>query len=360
MATENIQKGWLYTREGEKFAPETLVENVTTRSGKPYDERVREYLNTLNTSLTQKINNIKTEVDSSGKDYDDAISALQSKDTSHDSSIAALQSKDTQLDADITALENKLQYFDGSSSDKLYIIDNNDKIVAYVAEQLKWFDGSAGNQFFFIDNSENVVAYIDGNGIHSTEYTHKDGTTFTQVLDKVKIFDDKLQWFITNSNNEAFYFVDDSSDTNPQVAAKIDGSGIDAVDFRAKGQDYSLVGLNTAVKANIENIGKNKTAIESNDADILALQGRATAVEGLAAANQTAHNTMEDNLEEYYGYNNFGQDTFYFIDSSTNPKVGTMVNASGITTTNITFANEKNAKENMMFFEKLGTINMTI
>lgn len=393
MATENIQKGWLYTREGEKFAPETLVENVTTRSGKPYDERVREYLNTLNTSLTQKINNIKTEVDSSGKDYDDAISALQSKDSSHDSSIAALQSKDTQLDADITALENKLQYFDGSSSDKLYIVDNNDKVVAYVdgtgvhsvdfligaenksiSEQLKWFDGSAGNQFFFIDNSENVVAYIDSNGIHSTEYTHKDGTTFTWVLDKVKIFDDKLQWFITKNNNEAFYFVDDSSDTNPQVAAKIDGSGIDAVDFRAKGQDYSLVGLNAAVKANIENIGKNKTAIESNDADILALQGRATglesrasalegrttAVEGLAAANQIAHNTMEDNLEEYYGYNNFGQDTFYFIDKSTDPRVGTMVNAAGITTTNITFANEKNAKENMLFFEKLGTVNITI
>lgn len=180
------------------------------------------------------------------------------------------------------------------------------------------------------------------------------------MLNKVKIFDDKLQWFVTNNNNEAFYFVDDSSDTNPQVAAKIDGSGIDAVDFRAKGQDYSLVGLNAAVKANIENIGKNKTAIESNDADILALQGRATAVEGLAAANQAAHNTMEDNLEEYYGYNNFGQDTFYFIDKSADPRVGTMVNASGITTTNITFANEKNAKENMLFFEKLGTVNITI
>jgi hypothetical protein len=80
----------------------------------------------------------------------------------------------------------------------------------------------------------------------------------------------------------------------------------------------------------------------------------------LAAANQTAHNTMEDNLEEYYGYNNFGQDTFYFIDKSADPRVGTMVNAAGITTTNITFANEKNAKENMMFFEKLGTVNITI
>lgn len=440
MATENIQKGWLYTREGEKFAPETLVENVTTRSGKPYDERVREYLNTLNTSLTQKINNIKTEVDSSGKDYDDAIKALQSKDSSHDSSIAALQSKDTQLDADITALENKLQYFDGSSSDKLFIVDNNNKVVAYVdgtgvhsvdfligtenksiAEQLKWFDGSAGNQFFFIDDSENVVAYIDGNGIHSTEYTHKNGTTFSWVIeqlntfnekiieynsaisalqdkdrefavvipiiqnkdreqderlsdleDKDSEFEDKLQYLNYEEAPDAFYFIDSSSDK--KVAAKIAGDGIDAVDFRAKGQDYSLVGLNAAVKANIENIGKNKTAIESNDTDILALQGRATelesrasalegrttAVEGLAAANQVAHNTMEDNLEEYYGYNNFGQDTFYFIDKSTDPRVGTMVNAAGITTTNITFANEKNAKENMMFFEKLGTVNITI
>lgn len=354
MATENIQKGWLYTRDGDKFAPETLVENVTTRSGKPYDERVREYLNSLNTSLTTKINSIKTDVESSGKDYGSAISALQAKDV--------------QLDADITALETKLQYFDGSASDKLYIVDNSNKIVAYVdgtgvhsidfligienksiAEQLQWFDGSSGSEFFFIDNSNNVVAFIDGNGIHSTEYIHKDGTTFSWVLDKIRAFDNELQWFAPDENNEAFYIIDNSNN----VAAKVDGFGIDAIDFKAKGQDYSLVGLNSAVKTNIENIGKNKSAIESNDADILALQNRATELE-------TAHDTMEDNLEEYYGYNNFGQDTFYFIDSSTIPKVGTMVNGAGITTTNITFANEKNAKENMMFFEKLGTIDIQI
>lgn len=35
---EQIKKGWLYTREDEKFAPNTLVENVYTRSGTPYDE----------------------------------------------------------------------------------------------------------------------------------------------------------------------------------------------------------------------------------------------------------------------------------------------------------------------------------
>jgi hypothetical protein len=55
---ETIQKGWLHTRDGEKFAPETLIENVTTRSGRPYDERVREYLSSVYSSLQSEINRI--------------------------------------------------------------------------------------------------------------------------------------------------------------------------------------------------------------------------------------------------------------------------------------------------------------
>jgi hypothetical protein len=42
--SETLHKGWLTTRDGEKYAPATLVENVYTRSGKPYDDRVREYI----------------------------------------------------------------------------------------------------------------------------------------------------------------------------------------------------------------------------------------------------------------------------------------------------------------------------
>ena len=405
MSVETIKQGWLHTREGEKFAPQTLVENVTTRSGKPYDERVREYLGSLNSSLTRKIESVKGEI--SGKNYDKAIKNLQDKDvelnnaissvnglvSSNSVAIANLQIKDSGHDTDIANLQNKtnqlsnqLQYFDGLTNDRLLIIDNNNNVVAYVdgtgvhsidfligvdnksiAEQLQWFDGSSGSEFFFIDNSNNVVAFIDGNGIHSTEYIHKNGTTFSQVLEKIEAFDNELKWFAPDENNEAFYIIDNSDN----VAAKIDGSGIDAVDFRAKGQDYSLVGLNSVVKTNADGIGQNKQAIESNDADILTLQSRATAleeragsledrtvaVEQLASANQNAHGVMEDNLEEYYGYNNFGDDTFYFIDKSKN--VGTMVNGAGITTTNITFANEKNAKDNIMFFEKRGTINIT-
>jgi len=36
--SEIIQKGWLTTRDGEKYAPNTLIESVFTRSGIKYDE----------------------------------------------------------------------------------------------------------------------------------------------------------------------------------------------------------------------------------------------------------------------------------------------------------------------------------
>jgi hypothetical protein len=45
--SDTLRKGWLTTRDGELYAPATLVENVYTRSGKPYDERVREYIQGL-------------------------------------------------------------------------------------------------------------------------------------------------------------------------------------------------------------------------------------------------------------------------------------------------------------------------
>lgn len=64
---EIIQKGWLETREGNKFAPATLVENVYTRSGKAYDERVREYVDQIQTNTTEQIeikfNNVQTQLD---------------------------------------------------------------------------------------------------------------------------------------------------------------------------------------------------------------------------------------------------------------------------------------------------------
>jgi hypothetical protein len=33
---DKLQKGWLYTREGDRFAPATLIESVYNRNGESY------------------------------------------------------------------------------------------------------------------------------------------------------------------------------------------------------------------------------------------------------------------------------------------------------------------------------------
>lgn len=308
---ETVHKGWLETRDGEKFAPMTLIENVNTRSGKPYDQHVREYITSLNSKLNNKVNTVQVKNDQQDK----SIEELQKKDTELSKNITNLDtklSKDiadlgtknseqdiriTELQAKDTEFTNKLQHFDGSTSDTLYIIDNNNKIVAY----------------------------INKNGIHATEYTNANGATFSDIVNRLKTCEDELTWIDTMANNEAFYFIDNGNN----VAAKIDGTGITAVDFTAKGQSYTLVGLNTEVKNNAGHIN--------------VLTDRA--------------NILENNLKTYYGYEHLGQDTFYFIDNNNN--VVAKIDSAGITTTNITFANEKNAKQNMMFFENMGTINIS-
>lgn len=45
MITENIlHKGWLKTREGEKYAPNTIIDNVYAMDGTPYDDVVKGYV----------------------------------------------------------------------------------------------------------------------------------------------------------------------------------------------------------------------------------------------------------------------------------------------------------------------------
>jgi hypothetical protein len=42
--TKILHKGWLTTREGEKYAPATLIENVFSRNGTPYDTEIKKYV----------------------------------------------------------------------------------------------------------------------------------------------------------------------------------------------------------------------------------------------------------------------------------------------------------------------------
>ena len=314
--SDTLRKGWLTTRDGELYAPATLVENVYTRSGKPYDERVREYIQQLNGSSNSKI--------------------------------ADLISKVNNLQETNVNLQNKLKNFDGSDSNSLYIIDNNERVIMSVTEagvksteftiattgktpisltdaynqaktandnlaslqtaiedRLKNFDGSDSDKFFFIDNSDRIIAYIDNDGIHSTEVS---ANVFNST-------DGRTELFIT--------------DNNENVIAYIDKDGVHSLNFLI--QDNT--GIVHNVKTVLENLQANLSNLETSmgskiDAEVKARQ------EGDQALN-TRLIPVEAWQDEWDEKSNvsFDENRIYFIDKNNNTIA--YIDDSGLTVTNI-------------------------
>ena len=109
-----VHKGWLKTREGEYFSPNTLSENLYSREGTKYDDVVKGYvqkakieLETTQMTLSQKVDDL----------YD------------------------------------RLKNFDGNDSDTLYIVDGNGYKLAQFDKDgitttfVKATDFTAGNGF---------------------------------------------------------------------------------------------------------------------------------------------------------------------------------------------------------------------
>lgn len=195
---EQIKKGWLYTREDEKFAPNTLVENVYTRSGTPYDEQVRNYFEAVRRA------NATTEGETAAKLKE------------HTSKLENLQQQITDTRNDINERLEHFQDFDDSGI--LYITDE------------------AGN----------VIAYFDDNGIHAVDVEIKSGMTLSQVESDISTLQtdlteaqsqiETIQESLVNidaSERDTLYILDGIGATPEEcnVIAYIDKYGIHAVNF---------------------------------------------------------------------------------------------------------------------------------
>lgn len=195
---EQIKKGWLYTREDEKFAPNTLVENVYTRSGTPYDEQVRNYFEAVRRA------NATTEGETAAKLKE------------HTSKLENLQQQIINTQDDI---EERLKHFQ----------DIDDTGILYIT-----------------DEAGHVIAYFDASGIHAVDVEIKSGMTLsqaesnistlqtdlTEAQNQIKTIRDSLV-NIDASERDTLYILDGMGATPEEcnVIAYIDEYGIHAVNF---------------------------------------------------------------------------------------------------------------------------------
>lgn len=238
--SEQVKKGWLYTREGDKFVPITLVENVYTRNGTPYDTIVKQYLASLESDTTTDITDIK----------------------------ATLVSQAT----DISNLENTVN-------------NNHTEIL----ERLENFQETDDGVLWISDTSGNVIAYIDAEGLHTIDVEIQSGMTVSQLESDVS----KLQTDVTDLDgrldniDSIFGAYDETSkvlyiiDKDENVIAYIDEYGVHSVNFYVPGaRDYLTLDKELtqaqndilALKEEDVNLNKkiatNAASIVSNAADI--------------------------------------------------------------------------------------------
>ena len=54
-----VYRGWLTTRNGDKYAPATLISNVFSDNGTPYDNTVKNYVKQAKSETTETIETVK-------------------------------------------------------------------------------------------------------------------------------------------------------------------------------------------------------------------------------------------------------------------------------------------------------------
>ena len=261
---EQVQKGWLKTRDGDKYAPATLIENVYTRSGVAYDTQVRKYLASVQSSSQTSLTDINAKLE----EHSGTLTNLQDQITTNNQQIL-----------------DKLKNINGDDSDILYIIDSD----------------------------ENVIAYVDDAGVHSIDFEmpglklSEVKTTLSDIdtsLTTIRADITRIQESLVNidaSDSSALYIIDGASDDADQcnVIAYIDKEGVHSVNFYSDGYpDYNT--LAESVAANTKDIADLDTYVKDADSK---LQTQIT-------DNATALSTLND----YFRYSEY-TDTLYIVDN---------------------------------------------
>lgn len=379
--SEQVKKGWLHTREGDKFVPITLVENVYGRSGTPYDTIVKQYLAALESDTTTDITDIRAELNSQATD----ISNLENT-----------------VNANHTEILERLKNFEDTDDGTLWICDTSGNIIAYIdAEGLHTIDveiqsgmtmsklesdvsklqtdvidldgrldaidsifgayDETSKVLYIIDKDENVIAYIDDTGVHSINF-HVPGARDYLILDKeltdaqgdiinlqaedealhdridfeetkrienearITELERKTEYQDVSDTDEVLYIVDKYD----QVVAYVDKDGIHSINV------YS--GDNN-VNVELENIRQDALNLHQKIAD--------EAVARAEKDNQLETKVIEnrgliDNIHKVFGGYDDTSTAFYIVDKNNN--VVAYFDASGLNVIDVTIGDKNNEK----------------
>ena len=285
---EKIHQGWLYTRDGEKFAPITLIDDVFAMNGKKYKDVVNGDINSLKSTLNT------------------ALSSLNTTNSTQDTQIKALQNEDKAIRQEIV---DKFANLNTDDNDKLFVIDKNDNVMAYIdgsgvhsldflvgengisiakfieddyksfvtsttgtlsdlTKKLANFGDDESDKFFIVDQYNNVIAYFDSEGTKSINFTTPEGNLNQVIADldeeigaredlakdvgangvAIAQIKKDIQYFNATDEDTKLFVID----KNNNVIAYFDESGLHALNLISK--NYNIETDLPTIEKNIQDI----------------------------------------------------------------------------------------------------------
>ena len=365
---ESIHQGWLYARDGKKFAPITLIDDVYAMNGKKYKDVV-----------TQQINNVTTAQNTS-------LTSINQTLGQHTTDIEALENADKEILA-------KLTNFGDDGTDTLYIVDKSNNVIAYInglgvhsvdftlpnenqfslkdfinnkyasfvtstnttlttlTKKLENFGDDEGDAFYIVDKYNNVIVYFDETGANSINFTTPSGNLNQVISDLSQEIKDRadLQNNIVAANTTAInsikkdiqYFNAGDTDTelyiidkNNNVMAYVDETGLHSLNVYSK--NFDLESTNARVKVIEDETIPN-------------------AVSNLTTAYQTADTSIRNwiNNEKLVNFGDDTGDTLFIVDRNNN--VMAYIDETGLHSLNVHSENYNMETHIKDLYDKIAT-----
>ena len=221
MAEKTFHKGWLYERDGVKFAPYTLKENIVERDGTKWGENIGNSINTLSDSIDDILTN----------------------------TIPNVENYIGEVDGRTTELEERTQYLDASESNTFYITDANGNIALRV-------DNDGATSFNFITPNTDLNSIYENVSALEDAVDNIYNESLSAISEDIQILHERTKFMNAGLEENTFYI----TDGNGNIGMKVDDAGVTSLEFIAGDME---------IKSTIEGLLSTSSTLEDNVGDLL-------------------------------------------------------------------------------------------
>ena len=314
--SELMDIGWLKTREGHKFSPNTLADNIYLESGEKYRNIVDTQLSNLQSKTSTLEEKINEEIGILTDDLNTKTGDLDSKIN---------QEIQNRTDSE-EAINSQMKLINNTLSEELSNeVEQRAADIERIDTKLKYFNGEDSNTFYIIDSENNIIMRVDSEGVHSINLFSSDGnlnTVIESLTTEIQTRENEVS-SLRNADSALQSYVDETNER------------IDNVESSLNQETQSRISGDNAIQSDLSQTKQNLTdEIEKRDNQY----NKLVVVDNSLGERLDAAEVNIENINTKIQYFNGDEsDVFYIVDSNNN--VIMKVDSEGVHSINLISTN---------------------